>query len=98
MPLDAALETMWQDQEGVKKALREICAAVGVPAPLAVISMPAGPHEPQQAGGLPPAPAGGISYGAPTDPSAWGQPGRKPLAQETQEVGALGRGKLGGLV
>ncbi|KXZ54829.1 hypothetical protein GPECTOR_4g900 [Gonium pectorale] len=75
-PLEPQLEAMLAEQHGLKRAVRELCAAVGVTPP------PAAAPAPEM-------PATAITVVAqepPAEVAPWGQPGRKALKEETQEV------------
>ncbi|GLC35169.1 hypothetical protein PLESTM_000287000 [Pleodorina starrii] len=81
VPLEPHLENLAAEQHGLKRAVRELCAAIGVAPPPAIAAAVAEPP--------PPAPAAVLAVVAPraSEPEPWGQPGRpKTLKEETQEV------------
>ncbi|GIL42392.1 hypothetical protein Vafri_370, partial [Volvox africanus] len=78
VPLEPHLENLVAEQHGIKRAVRELCAAIGVSPPPAVAAVaalaePVATVSPKR-----------VEPAAPAEP--WGQPGRKTLKEETQEV------------
>ncbi|EFJ51151.1 hypothetical protein VOLCADRAFT_87941 [Volvox carteri f. nagariensis] len=78
VPLEPHLENLAAEQHGLKRAVRELCAAIGVPPPPALAAAEPSP--------LPSPPAASPTRVEPTANEPWGQPGRKTIKEETQEV------------
>ncbi|GFR45288.1 hypothetical protein Agub_g6396 [Astrephomene gubernaculifera] len=79
IPLEPHLETVMSEQQGIKRVVRELCAAIGLPPPPIVAPVIVSPSPD-------PIIARKASSETGMEAVQWGQPGRKTIREEAQEV------------